>query len=176
MFPVPCHWWCCSGLRFPSFNLSPVRRQIRGNIRRMTCERTCRRVACIFRESQIMRERALVPCCGSVPPAPKPESWSGFHRHALSMGGEARKFKSCRETCDGVYCLSSYLRGRPGFDAGCKTGGACRGAVTSLNTLQNHSCQRRQLRTRCLIPSRVPSDWSRACASSLQASILTRSR
>jgi len=41
------------------------------------------------------------------------------------------------------------------------------------------ACKRRQLRTRCLIPSRVPSDWSRACASSVlrdtQASYLTRS-
>ena len=32
---------------------------------------------------------------------------------------------------------------------------------------QTYSCQRRQLRTRCLIPSRVPSDWSRAYASSV---------
>jgi len=45
---------------------------------------------------------------------------------------------------------------------------------------QIYSCQRRQLRTRCLIPSRVPSDWSRACASSVprdnQASYFTRSQ
>ena len=56
---------------------------------------------------------------------------------------------------------------------------------TSLIHLQKLSCQRRQLRTRCLNPSRVPSDWSRACASGsfmplgrrdTQASILTRSR
>src|SRR5690554_798660 len=49
---------------------------------------------------------------------------------------------------------------------------------------QTYSCQRRQLRTRCLIPSRVPSDRSRACASGAgiprdegaQASTLTSSR
>jgi hypothetical protein len=44
---------------------------------------------------------------------------------------------------------------------------------------QTYSCQRRQLRTRCLIPSRVPSDWSRAYASSVsrdtQASYFIRS-
>ena len=44
---------------------------------------------------------------------------------------------------------------------------------------QTYSCQRRQLRTRCLNPSRVPSDWSRAYASSVprdtQASYLIRS-
>ena len=44
---------------------------------------------------------------------------------------------------------------------------------------QLYSCQRRQLRTRCLKPSRVPSDWSRACASralsGAQASYYTRS-
>ena len=44
-----------------------------------------------------------------------------------------------------------------------------------VNPSAKYSCQRRQLRTRRLIPGRVPSDWSRACASSHQASSLTSS-
>ncbi len=40
-----------------------------------------------------------------------------------------------------------------------------------VNSSANYSCQRRQLRTRRLIPGRVLSDWSRVYASRFQASL-----
>jgi hypothetical protein len=39
----------------------------------------------------------------------------------------------------------------PGFDMGCETAGAYRGAGSSLNYLQTYSCQSRQLRSSRLI-------------------------
>ena len=61
----------------------------------------------------------------------------GRHQAHLVRGQRARKL--------------TLRLGPTGFDMGCETTGAYRGAGSSLNYLQTYSCQSRQLRSSRLI-------------------------
>ena len=69
------------------------------------------------------------------------------------MAADAASFKSV---------LECQRLGATGFDVGCETPGACRGAGYLEKLLANSSCERRQLRSGGLSPAYSTS--FRACA------------
>src|SRR6266403_1091219 len=80
-------------------------------------------------------------------------------RAAIGTGLSCRACSSCASRASRHLIWMRRAKGRTlrvrlgptGFDMGCETAGAYRGAGSSLNYLQTYSCQSRQLRSSRLI-------------------------